>query len=174
MGKEKFIKFTKELAELYIKVEDCYKTINDFQKEIGFKKAKSDQFEISNLVYIIGNDILEECNLVDFYERHKFKFKKKLAPDFLLYIKMRNTVYMMHNKSSSLGFLKKIWDKISEVDAEIITHSAKRDFMETTQLFKKFMMLYKIIFHSKIAQLRKINVFAIVREHSINFEIIKF
>ena len=242
MGKEKFIAFTEALAEIYNKVEECYVTINDFQKEIGFKK--SDQFEINNLVYIIGNDILEERNLFTFYERHKFKFKKKLEHDFLLYIKMQNTVYMMHNKASSLGFLNKIWDKISVVDckdatyeneklrclnadhifliyslnksnmrvvqmfddenfkrkitvinesdlkditinnmpinclanfdAEIITHSAKRDFMETTQLFKKFMMLFKIIFHSKISQLRKINVFAIVREHSINFEIIKF
>ena len=97
MGKEKFIEFTKELAKLYIKVEECYETVNDFQKEIGFKKEKSDQFLISNLVYIIVNDILEECNLVDFYERHKFKFKKKLAPDFLLYIKMRNTVLCLNH-----------------------------------------------------------------------------
>ncbi len=54
-------------------------------------------------------------------------------------------------------------NSLANFDAEIITHSAKLDFMETTKLFKKFMMLYKIIFHSKIAELKKINLLAIVR-----------
>ena len=124
MGKKEFIAFTEALAEIYNKVEECYVTINDFQKEIGFKK--SEQFEINNLVYIIGNDILEERNLFAFYERHKFKFKKKLEHDFLLYIKMQNTVYMMHNKASSLGFLNKIWDKISVVDCKDATYENEK------------------------------------------------
>ena len=62
MGKEKFIEFTKELAKLYIKVEECYETVNDFQKEIGFKKFLYFTITIQILILIRIDLILDSKN----------------------------------------------------------------------------------------------------------------
>lgn len=62
MGKKQIIEFTKELAKLYHKVEECYNLVKEFQKKIGFKKVYQDKFLLDNIAYIIGNDILLDCN----------------------------------------------------------------------------------------------------------------